>query len=177
MTLQYNPPQQQLAPPPLGSDGSIYGNSNAIAASNAQAQNRAKFGGSKKKIKRGVTFTPALIIIGGKSKKQVKGGAASNPASTITVPPIQVPFKDAGAGNNTVAANVTNSIKVGATLNANSEYDDQVGTNGSQKGGWPEWGCMSGGKHSRKRSGKTKKKSRVNCRKTKKSRKCRRRKR
>jgi hypothetical protein len=176
MTLQYNPPLQQLAPPPLGSDGSIYGNSNAIAANNAQAQNSAKFGGAKKKFKRGVTFTPALIIIGGKSKKHLKGGSSLNPdpaPNSIVVPPIQVPFKDAGSGNNTVAANVTNSIKVGATLNANSEYDNQVGKTGGQKGGWPKWGCMSGGKS----SGKSKRKSRVKCRKTKKSRKCCRRKR
>ena len=160
MAITYNPPQQQLAPPPPGGDGSIYGNSNAIAANNAQIQNRAKFGGSKKnkKIKRRITFTPALIIIGGKHKKQLKGGA-----SAITVPPIQVPYKEVGMGNNTTSANVTNSIKVGATLKANSEYDNKVG----QKGGWPNWRCMSGGKKSKKKSSG----------KYKKTKKCRRRKR
>jgi hypothetical protein len=169
MTEQYKPPQQQLSPPPLGSDGTIYGNSNAIAASNAQTQNSAKFGGSKKKIRR-VTLTPALIIIGGKSKKQIKGGSSLSSApvdnSTITVPPVQIPYKDHGAGNNTTSANVTNSIKVGATLNANSEYDNQVGQP-SQKGGIRSY----------KSNRKSKRKSTVKCIKTKKSRKCRRRKR
>lgn len=172
MAITYNPPQQQLAPPPPGGDGTIYGNSMAMAANNAQIQNRTKFGGSKKNKKiRRVTLTPALIIIGGKSKRKFKGGATTlNPAPTstspsapIVVPPIQIPFKDTGSGNNTVAANVTNSIKVGSTLKANSEYDNKVG----QKGGWPNWGCMSGGKKSkRKSSGKYKK-----------TKKCRRRKR
>jgi hypothetical protein len=168
MAITYNPPQQQLAPPPPGGDGSIYGNSNAISAYNAQTQNRAKFGGSKKNKKiRRVTLTPALIIIGGRSKKQFKGGVANS----IVVPAIQVPFKDTGAGNNTVAANVTNSVKVGAALNANSEFDNQVGKSGGQKGGWPEWRCMSGGIKSKRKS---KRKSSGKCRKTK---KCRRKKR
>ncbi len=176
MAITYTPPQQQLPPPPPGGNGSIYGNSNAIAASNAQTQNRARFGGSKKNknIKRRVTLTPALIIIGGKTKNQIKGGSSSAPVdnSTITVPPVQIPYKD--PGNNT-SENVTNSIKVGAALNANSEYDNQVGkpSTGGQKGGWPKWGCMSGGKTSGKRSG-SKRKSSGKCRKT---RKCRRKKR
>ena len=116
----------------------------------------------KKKIRR-VTLTPALIIIGGKSKKQIKGGTSN----TITVPPVQIPYND--PGNNT-SKNITDSIKVDATLKANSEFDNQVGKTGGQKGGWPKWGCMSGGI-------KSKRKSRVKCIKTKKSRKCRRRKR
>jgi len=157
----YTPPQQQLAAPPPGSDGSIYGNSNAIAANNAQAQNN-------------------LAKIGkGGSRRRFKGGA------TIVVPPVQVPYKEAGAGSNTTSANVSNSTTVGATLNANSQFDACVGSSnpacgqvaGSKKikGGWPHWGCMSGGKRkSGKRKSSKKSKSRRKCRKT---RKCRRRKR
>jgi hypothetical protein len=178
-------PLQEIKPPPLNGDGTIYGNSNAIAASNAEAQNRAKFGGSKKnkKIKR-VTLTPALIIIGGKSKRQFKGGSSlldNAPASatatapaTILVPPIHIPFKDTGIGNTSVAGNIINSIKVGATLKANSEYDSLVGQKAGQKAGWPKWGCMSGGIRSNKRSKNSKRKYRIISKKTK---KCRRRKR
>jgi hypothetical protein len=160
MATTYNPPQQKILPPPLGGDGTIYGNSNAISLNNAIAVNKVKFGGSKKhkKIRR-VTLTPALIIIGGKYKKQLKGGSTSAPA-TITVPPIQLPFKDHG---NMINDNIINSIKLDATLKANSEYDHLVGKTGGRKikGGWPKWGCMSGGK-------KSKRKYRNKCRKTKK---------
>ena len=170
MATTYNPPQQKILPPPLGGDGTIYGNSNAISLNNAIAVNKAKFGGSKKhkKIRR-VTLTPALIIIGGKYKKQFKGGsapaAAATPApATITVPSVQIPFKDHG---NMINDNIINSIKLGATLKANSVYDYLVGQKAPQtggrklKGGWPKWGCMSGGK-------KSKRKYRNKCRKTKK---------
>lgn len=163
----YTPPQQQLAAPPPGSDGSIYGNSNAIAANNAQAQN-------------------SLANIGkGGSRRRFKGGATNlNPApAPIVVPPVQVPYKEAGAGSNTTSANVSNSTSVGATLNANSQFDACVGSSNPAcgqaggrkiKGGWPNWGCMSGGKRSGKRKSSRKSKSRRKCRKT---RKCRRRKR
>jgi len=165
----YTPPQQQLAAPPPGSDGSIYGNSNAIAANNANNQN-------------------SLAQIGkGGSRRRFKGGATNlNPApAPIVVPPVQVSYKEAGAGSNTTSANVSNSTTVGATLNANSQFDACVGSSNPAcgqvaggrkiKGGWPHWGCMSGGKRSGKRkSSKKKSKSRRKCRKT---RKCRRRKR
>jgi hypothetical protein len=159
--MVYTPPPQQLQAPPPGSNGSIYENSKANAAINAETQN-------------------SLANIGkGGSRRRFKGGA------TITVPPIQIPYKEAGAGSNTTSANVTNSIKVGSTLNANSQFDACVGSsnpacgqtggkNKNFKGGIPNWGCMSGGKHSRKTSRKSKGKCRRN---TKKSRKCRRRKR
>jgi hypothetical protein len=151
----YIPPPQQLAAPPPGSNGSIYGNSNAIAANNALAQNN-------------------LANIGkGGSRRRFKGGA------TIVVPPVQIPYKDPG---NMTNANVSNSTMLGATLNANSQFDACVGSTnpacgqvagGRQiKGGWPNWGCMSGGIRKRKSSKKSK--SRRKCRKT---RKCRRRKR
>ena len=144
--MVYTPPQQQLAPPPLGSDGSIYGNSSAIAANNAQAQNK-------------------LANIGG-SRRRFKGGA-------IVVPPVQTDYKDPG---NMTKANVSNSTIVGASLNANSQFDACVGSSnpacgqagGKIKGGWPNWRCMSGGRRSKRSTRKRK------CRKT---RKCRRRKR
>lgn len=166
--MVYTPPQQQLAAPPAGSNGSIYGNSNAIAANNALAQNN-------------------LANIGkGGSRRRFKGGATNlNPApapapapAPIVVPPVQIPYKDPG---NMTNANVTNSTMLGATLNANSQFDACVGSTnpacgqvagGKIKGGWPNWGCMSGGK--RKRKSIKKSKSRRKCRKT---RKCRRRKR
>ena len=164
----YTPPPQQLAAPPSGSDGSIYGNSNAIAANNADAQN-------------------SLSKIGkGGSRRRFKGGATNlNPApAPIVVPPVQVPYKEAGTGSNTTSANVSNSTSVGATLSANSQFDACVGSSNPAcgqvaggrkiKGGWPNWGCMSGGKRSGKRKSCKKSKSRRKCRKT---RKCRRRKR
>jgi hypothetical protein len=155
--MVYNPPQQQLAAPPPGSNGSIYGNSNAIAANSALEQNK-------------------LANIGkGGSRRRLKGG------STIVVPPIQIPYKDPG---NMTNANVSNSTMLGATLNANSQFDACVGstnpacgqTGGRKiKGGWPNWGCMSGGiKRSGKRKSSKKSKSMRKCRKT---RKCCRRKR
>lgn len=150
----YTPPPQQIAAPPPGSNGSIYGNSNAIAANNAQTQNN-------------------LAKIGkGGSRRRFKGGA------TIIVPPVQIPYKDPG---NMTNANVMKSTTVGATLSANSQFDACVGSTnpacgqvagGKIKGGWPNWGCMSGG-IKRSKSGKKSK-----CRRTsKKTRKCRRRKR
>lgn len=164
--MVYTPPQQQLAAPPAGSDGSIYSNSNAIAANNAQSQNNlAKIGkgGSRRRFKGGATnLSPAPAA----------------PAAPIVVPPVQVPYKEAGAGTNTTSANVSNSTMVGAALNANSQFDACVGSSnpacgqaGGRKiqGGWPNWGCMSGGKRKRKSSKKSK--SRRKCRKT---RKCRR---
>lgn len=177
----YTPPQQQLAAPPLGSDGSIYGNSNAIAANNANNQNSLANigkGGSRKRFKGGATnLNPATI------PTPAPAPIPTPTPAPIVVPPVQVSYKEAGAGSNTTSANVSNSTSVGASLNANSQFDACVGSSNPAcgqaggrkfKGGWPNWGCMSGGKRSRnKRSGK-KSKSRRKCRKT---RKCRRRKR
>lgn len=175
MATTYTPPQQQLAAPPPGSDGSIYSNGKAIAANNAETQNN-------------------LAQIGkGGSRRRFKGGAATNlnpaPApAPIVVPPVQVPYKEAGVGSNTTSANVSNSTTVDATLSANSQFDACVGSSnpacgqvagGKIKGGWPNWRCMSGGNKrsgknsSKKRRGKNSSKKRK-CRKT---RKCRRRKR
>jgi hypothetical protein len=162
MSVPYSPPQQQLAAPPPGSDGSIYSNGKAISSNNADAQN-------------------SLAQIGkGGARRRFKGGAAD-----IVVPPVNVPYPEAGAGSNTTSANVSNSTTVGASLNANSQFDACVGSADPScgqvaggrkiKGGWPDWGCMTGGiKRSRKRNSSRK---RNNKRKSKKSRKSRRRKR
>ena len=148
----YGMQPQTVAPPPPGSNGSIYSSGAAISKNNADMQNKAKFGGSRRSF---------------------KGGAAS-----IVVPPVQVPYKEVGAGNNTTSANITNSTKAQADIYANKQYDACVGSTNpscgmsggkvnhskgrSHKGGWPHWGCMSGGK---KRSNKR----RTNKRTTKRS--------
>ena len=115
------------APPP-GSNGSINQNGAALSQQNTSRQMAARFGGSRKKI---------------------KGGA--------TVPPMQVNYSNSGG---TQDAN-TKMTQVNATISANKQFDSQVGAvqdaggrrkklnrNGSKKlvGGWPAWGCMSGGK-------------------------------
>ena len=127
----YGMQPQTVAPPPPGSNGSIYSSGAAISKNNADMQNKAKFGGSRRSF---------------------KGGAAS-----IVVPPVQVPYKEVGAGNNTTSANITNSTKAQADIYANKQYDACVGSTNpscgmsggkgrSHKGGWPNWRCMSGGK-------------------------------
>ena len=109
----YGIQQQTVAPPPVGSNGSIYSNGKAISANNAQTQNKTKFGGKK-------------------------GGAA-----TIPVAVVPVMYKETGAGNNTTAANVTNSNKTQADLYANKQFDGCVGSTDSSCG-------QSGGKRRRR---------------------------
>jgi hypothetical protein len=159
MSISYTLPPQQIAAPPPGSNGSIYENSVAIAANNAQAQNNL-----------------ANVARGG-SRRRFKGGATGLTPAPIVVPPVQILYKDPG---NMTYDNVINLTKVGATLNANSQFDACVGSsnpacgqaggkNKKFKGGFPNWGCMSGGKRNSRRRRKSK------CiRNPKKSRKCRR---
>ena len=115
-----------VAAPPQGSNGSIQQNNNALTNQNTQRQMSARFGGSRKVL---------------------KGG--------LVVPPVKVSYNDTGVGNTNTSANITNSTKVQADLYAAKEYDSQVGpvqkAGRSSKshrltGGWPAWGCMSGGK-------------------------------
>jgi hypothetical protein len=115
-----------VAAPPQGSNGSIQQNNNALTNQNTQRQMSARFGGSRKVL---------------------KGG--------LVVPPVKVSYNDTGVGNTNTSANITNSTKVQADLYAAKEYDSQVGpvqkagrSSKSRKltGGWPAWGCMSGGK-------------------------------
>ena len=149
----YGYPPQTFKPPPPGSNGSIYSNGAAISANNAELQNKTnKFGGSKRSF---------------------RGGAAD----LITVPAMNVPYRETGAGANTTSANLTNSTKAQAEIYANKQYDGCVGSKDatcgqaggrkkrgmtksltSLRGGWPAWGCMSGGRRRtcRKRRGKCK---------------------
>jgi hypothetical protein len=162
----YGMQPQTVAPPPPGSNGSIYSNGAAISKNNAELQNTTnKIGGSKRSF---------------------RGGAAE----VITVSPMTVPYREAGTGDNTTAANLTNSTKAQSEIYANKQYDLCVGSKDatcgqsggrkkrvmrksltnqqSLRGGWPAWGCMSGGKRKtcRKRKGKTCRKRRgKTCRK------------
>ena len=141
---EYNPPQLTVKPLPPGATdmrtAAIVVNNNTAYKQNDL--NNLGVGGSRRK------------------RRRIKGGAAS----TVTVPVVPVPYKETGAGDNTTAANVKLSTQVGATEFENSTYDNQVGTTGSTpviktggkkkrvtfKGGWPMWGCMSGGTRRRK---------------------------
>ena len=100
----YGIQQQTVAPPPVGSNGSIYSNGKAISANNAQTQNKAKFGGKR-------------------------GGAATIPAAVVPVV-----YREAGSGANTTAANVTNSNKAQADLYANKQFDGCVGSSDASCG-------------------------------------------
>ena len=100
----YGIQQQVVAAPPVGSNGSIYSNGKAISANNAQAQNRAKFGGKK-------------------------GGAA-----TIPVPVVPIPYREAGGGSNTAASNVTSLTTATAKGSEQRKYDAVGGCGGSSCG-------------------------------------------
>jgi hypothetical protein len=145
-----------VAAPPQGSNGSIQQNNTALANQNTQRQMAARFGGSRKVL---------------------KGG--------LVVPPVKVSYNDTGVGNTNTSANITNSTKVQADLYAAKEYDSQVGpvqkagrSKKSRKltGGWPAWGCMSGGKTRRKYRCKSCRKSRNRKLKSRRKNSCRRRK-
>jgi len=142
----------QVGPPPAGSNGSIQQNNIAMQKLNTDNTLKARFGGSRKIL---------------------KGG--------LVVPPMQVSYKDTGAGNTSVNdTNTALAIRT-ASANENSKYDSQVGKpqtggrrlisrklrsrklrsrklkGGKLKGGWPDWGCMSGGRKRRiKRSQRVK---------------------
>jgi hypothetical protein len=126
--------------PPSGSNGSIQQNNTAITQQNTQRQMAARFGGSRK------------ILRGG-----------------LVVPPVQISYKETGVGNTNTSNNITASAKTTADLTASAEFDKEVApvqkagrksrSKGRSKsrsksrkltGGWPEWGCMSGGRKSRK---------------------------
>jgi hypothetical protein len=145
-----------VAAPPLGSNGSLQQNNTAITNQNTQRQMAARFGGSRRKF---------------------KGGA-------VVVPPVKVSYNDTGVGNTNTSANITNSTKVQADLYAAKQYDSQVGPvqNAGRKksrrltGGWPEWGCMSGGKSRRNRRLKSRRNQKLKSRRKLRKSSCRRRK-
>jgi hypothetical protein len=127
-------PMQVAAPLP-GSNGSIHENNSAMIKQSSQNQVNGRFGGSK-------------------------GGA-------VTIPPVQVNYKESGVGNTSTNGNVAAITRTQTNIYAAKEFDSQVGqkagrrrskshrlTKGRQltKGGWPAWGCMSGGKRRRRKS-------------------------
>ena len=145
----YTPPQLTVKPYPPGASGmrsaSIANNNNSAIQQNKLNQ-----------------------LAGSKKRRRFKGGGATG--STITVPVVPNPVPETGSGNNTISANVTNSTQIGAAENANSKYDNLVGTKvktGGKKrstfkgGRHVHWGCMSGGKSRiKKGSRKSRRKSR-----------------
>jgi len=131
--------------PPAGSNGSLQQNNTAMTNQNTQRQMAARFGGSRRKF---------------------KGGA-------VVVPPVQISYKETGVGNTNTSSNITNSTKVQADLYAAKEFDSQVAKTGGNKrhkrlvGGWPAWGCMSGGRKSRRKLRKSRRKLRKTYRRRK----------
>lgn len=131
----YGVQSMQVPPPPSGSNGSIYQNGAAVTNQNTEKQMAARFGGSRKIL---------------------KGG--------LVVPPVKISYTETGGtGNTNTSSNVTASAKTTANLYAGQKYDSQVGPvqpvqkAGRKKrrskklvGGWPVWGCMSGGRRSRR---------------------------
>ena len=107
--------------------GNLYTTNTKITQQNTETQLAARFGGSRKKQ---------------------KGG--------LVVPPVKVSYVERGVGNTNTSNNVTNSARTTADLTAQSELDSQVapvqkaGRSHKLIGGWPEWGCMSGGRKSRR---------------------------
>ena len=133
----------QVAAPLLGSNGSIHENNSAMIKQSSQNQVNSRFGGSK-------------------------GGA-------VTIPPVQVNYKESGVGNTSTDGNVTALTRTQTDIYAAKQFDSAVGqkagkrrckskkskrlTKGRQltkgrrlTGGWPAWGCMSGGKRRRRKS-------------------------
>jgi hypothetical protein len=118
-----------VSAPPQGSNGSIQQNNTALTNQNTQRQMAARFGGSRKKQ---------------------RGG--------LVVPPVKVSYVETGVGNTNTSNNVTASARTQADLSAQAKLDSDVGpiqpiqkAGKSRRlvGGWPAWGCMSGGKKRR----------------------------
>jgi hypothetical protein len=142
----------QVAPAPPGSNGSIHQNNTALTNRANDTQVKAKFGGAKSKSAK---------------SSGAKGGA-------VTVPPIQINYKETGVNNTSTQANVTASTRTQSDLYAAKQYDGLVGQKAGRKltkGGWPAWGCMSGGKRSsckscKHKSCKRSKRKRSSCKKS-----------
>jgi hypothetical protein len=123
----------QVAAPLLGSNGSIHENNSAMIKQSSQNQVNSRFGGSK-------------------------GGA-------VTIPPVQVNYKESGVGNTSTNGNVTALTRTQTDIYAAKQFDSAVGQKAGRRrckskkskskrltGGWPAWGCMSGGKRRRRKS-------------------------
>ena len=151
--MVYTPPQNTVVALPEGATSmrsASIANTNSVAAKQNELNQMA---GSRRR-----------------KSRRFRGGATTGTNTTnttnqtIPVPVVAVPFKETGGGQNTTSSNVTRSTQVGATENANSQYDNLVGvkTGGRKrstlKGGWPLWGCMSGGVSRRKKGSRQKRK-------------------
>jgi hypothetical protein len=129
-----------VAAAPSGSNGSIQENNTAMTQQTTQRQLAARFGGSRKVL---------------------KGG--------LVVPPVRMNYPESGTGNTSTGNNITASAKTTADLTASAEFDKQVapvqkaGRRKKLVGGWPEWGCMSGGR--KRRSRKSRKSRKLKSRK------------
>lgn len=104
-----------------------------------------------------------------KKRKNVRGGA-------IAVPPVPSSAVDKGATTNnytditSLSANAQNNASYDKTTNpgqvaAISAQQQSTKTGGSKRrmkrgGSWPKWGCLSGGKKTRKRHKKRRKSNR-----------------
>jgi mevalonate pyrophosphate decarboxylase len=134
LASDYGVKPMQVAAPLPGSNGSIQQNNTAMTNQANQAQIKARFGGSK-------------------------GGA-------VTVPPVQINYRETGVGNTSTNGNVAAVTRAQSDLYAAKEFDSQVGQKAGKRrsyskskkltGGWPAWGCMSGGKKHKRKSHKRK---------------------
>ena len=142
--MVYTPPQNTVVALPEGATSmrsASIANTNSVAAKQNELNQMA---GSRRR-----------------KSRRFRGGATTGTNTTnttnqtIPVPVVAVPFKETGGGQNTTSSNVTKSTQVGAAENANSKYDNLVGTKvktGGKKrstfkgGRHVHWGCMSGGK-------------------------------
>jgi hypothetical protein len=123
--------------------GNLYTTNTNMTNANNERQLASRFGGSRKKL---------------------KGG--------FVAPVVQISYKETGVGNTNTSNNVTSAATTTANLSAQADLDKQVSPvqkagkkkshNKSHKlvGGWPEWGCMSGGRKSRRRRRKKSRKLR-----------------
>ena len=168
----YKPPESEVLAPPSGSNGSIYSSVRAMSEANAETQNNLNKIGGRRRIRRSRSRSrsrkggaPSIGSENTNAPATTQAPVSTN--NTITVPVVKPLYPETGTGSQTTASNVANSTKVGAELHANKQYDSCVGQGascgqvtvttsqkGGQRGGWPDWGCMSGGKYRRTRSNK-----------------------
>jgi len=156
-------------PPPAGSNGSIYQNGNALTQQSTDKLgniNKLANGGSRRKKNRKRHTRRIGKRIGNKPTKR-SGGAIN-----VAVP--QTSYPQQGVGDQSIEGITTNATKVGTTTTANQAFDGCIGqpascTASAQTGGRKfkrggvnvKWGCMSGGRRSRKRRIKRTRKKRT----------------
>ena len=116
-TSDYGVKPMQVAAPLPGSNGSIQQNNSAMTNQSNQTQIKARFGGAK----------------GGKGAKCGKAKSGGAKGGAVTVPPIQISYKDTGVNNTSTQANVIASTRTQADLSAAKVYDAQVGQKAGRK--------------------------------------------